>query len=46
MFKERMKKIDELRKLKIKPYPYSFEQKNHAAELQTEYAGVKPEEKT
>jgi lysyl-tRNA synthetase class 2 len=46
MLAERMKKIDELRKLNINPYPYSFEQKNHAAELQTEYAGVKPEEKT
>jgi lysyl-tRNA synthetase class 2 len=46
MLAERMKKIDELRKLKVNPYPYSFEQKNHAAELQAEYAKLKPEEKT
>lgn len=46
MLKERLKKIDELRKLKINPYPYSFDKKNSAAELQKEYAEVKPEEKT
>ena len=46
MIKERLKKIDELRKLKVNPYPYTFEQKNHAAELQAEYAKIKPEEKT
>jgi lysyl-tRNA synthetase class 2 len=46
MIKERMKKIDELRKLKINPYPYSFDKKDNAAELQAEYAKLKPEEKT
>jgi len=46
MIKERMKKIDELRKLKINPYPYSFEKKNNAAELQEKYSKIKAEEKT
>jgi lysyl-tRNA synthetase class 2 len=45
MIKERMKKIDEIRKLKINPYPYSFDKKNSAAELQEKYAKLKPEEK-
>jgi len=46
MVKERMKKIDELRKLKINPYPYSFEKKDSASELQAKYEKLKPEEKT
>jgi lysyl-tRNA synthetase class 2 len=46
MIKERMKKIDELRELKINPYPYSYEQKQHAKELQEKYSKLKPEEKT
>jgi lysyl-tRNA synthetase class 2 len=46
MLAERMKKINELRKLKINPYPYSFDKKNSAEELQKEYAKLKPEEKT
>lgn len=46
MIKERMKKIDELRKLKVDLYAYSFNQKNHAAELQEKYSKLKPEEKT
>ena len=46
MLKERMKKIAELRKLKINPYPYSFDKKNSAEQLQAEYAKLKPEEKT
>jgi len=46
MLKERMKKIDELRKLNISPYPYSYEQKNHAQELQEKYKDLKAGEKT
>jgi lysyl-tRNA synthetase class 2 len=46
MIKERLKKIDELRKLKVNPYPYSYEKKNNAAELQSKYSKLKPEEKT
>jgi len=46
MLKERIKKIDELKKLKIETYPYSFDQKDHADELQKKYSNIKPEEKT
>jgi len=46
MLKERLKKLTELRKLKINPYPYSYDKKNNAAELQSKYAKLKPEEKT
>jgi len=46
MLKERLKKLTELRKLKINPYPYSYEKKNSAADLQTKYSKLKPEEKT
>ena len=46
IIKERLKKIDELRKLKINPYAYSFEKKNNSAELQEKYKKIKSEEKT
>lgn len=46
MLKERLRKLEELRKLKVNPYPYSFEQKNHASEIQEKYAKLKAEEKT
>lgn len=46
MIKERMKKIDELRKLKVNPYPNSFDKKNSAAELHEKYSKLAPEEKT
>jgi len=46
MVKERMKKIDELRKLKVNPYPHSFDKKNNAAELHEKYSKIAPEEKT
>lgn len=46
MIKERMKKIDELRSQKVNPYPYSYDKKNSAKELQEKYAKIKPEEKT
>lgn len=46
MLKERLKKIEALRKLKINPYPYSFDQKNLASELQKKYANLKPDQIT
>jgi len=46
IIKERLKKIDELRKLKINPYVYSFKKKDNSAELQEKYKKIKPEEKT
>jgi lysyl-tRNA synthetase class 2 len=44
--KEREKKIDELRKKKINPYPYRFEKKNSAFELQEKYKKLKAGEQT
>ena len=35
-----------LKQAGINPYPYSYEQKEHAAELQKKYAKLKAEEKT
>ncbi len=32
-FEERLKKLEKLRELGVNPYPYSFEQKNHADEI-------------
>lgn len=46
MLKERMRKIEELRKLKINPYPYSYGVTHHSAELLKKYAHLKNEEKT
>lgn len=43
---ERLKKLEEIRKLGINPYPYSFEQKNHADEVQNKFAHLKAEEST
>ena len=37
IIKERLKKIEELRKLKIEPYPSKFEKKNSCLELQEKY---------
>jgi len=44
--KEREKKLAELRKLKIEPYPYSFEKKNSCAELQEKYAKIEAGKET
>jgi len=46
LVKERLKKLEELRKLGINPYPYFYEQKDHANELQEKYKGLKAEETT
>jgi len=39
--KERMRKIDELRKLSINPYPNNFDKKNNAFDLQKEFSKLK-----
>ncbi len=44
--KERMKKIDELRKQGINPYVSSFKVENNSAELQKKYSKLKNEEQT
>jgi lysyl-tRNA synthetase class 2 len=43
---ERLKKIQELRKAGINPYPYSYDIKNHSKELHEKYSKLKNEEKT
>jgi lysyl-tRNA synthetase class 2 len=44
--RERLKKIEGLKKEGINPYPYSFNKKKSAAELQAEYRPLKNEAKT
>lgn len=44
LIQERKRKLDEIRKLGINPYPYSFDVKNTAKELQEEFKSLKPEE--
>jgi len=43
---ERLRKIDELKKQGINPYPYRFEKKENCSELQEKYKKLKAEEKT
>ncbi|MDD4878162.1 MAG: lysine--tRNA ligase [Candidatus Nanoarchaeia archaeon] len=45
LINERLAKIDEMRKNKINPYPYSFDKKDNADELQEKFKILKPEEK-
>jgi len=46
MFKERLKKLELLRKDKINPYPYSYDVKHTAVELQKKYSKLKPDQIT
>ena len=46
LIQDRLKKLDELRAAKINPYPYSFNQKDHADALLKAHAGLKPGEET
>jgi lysyl-tRNA synthetase class 2 len=41
---ERLKKLRELKKAGINPYPYKYDAKNHSSELQERYKNLKPEE--
>jgi lysyl-tRNA synthetase class 2 len=43
---ERLKKVEELRKLKINPYANRFDKKDSAAELKSKYAKLNPDERT
>ena len=43
---ERKRKLDEIRKLKINPYPYNFEVKNNSQKISLDFANLKPEEHT
>ncbi len=44
--RERIKKIDELKKKKIEIYPYRFDKENYCSELQEKYNFLKPEKET
>ncbi len=44
--KSRINKIEELRKKRINPYPYKYEVKNYASELQERYKKLKADSKT
>ncbi|MBW3002770.1 lysine--tRNA ligase [Candidatus Woesearchaeota archaeon] len=46
LIKERLKKLEEIRKLGINPYPYNYEQKDFAADINSKYAKLKKEEHT
>jgi lysyl-tRNA synthetase class 2 len=46
VIQERIKKLNELRKEKIEPYPYKFDKKNSSSELQKKYAKLAPDERT
>jgi len=44
--KERLRKIEELKKNKIEPYPYFFDKKDNCSELQEKYKKLKAGSKT
>ena len=46
IIESRIKKVEDLRKVGINPYPNKFEFKNYASELQEKYKRLKKEEKT
>lgn len=46
IIKERIKKLNELKKNGINPYPNFFDKKNKTSELQEKYKSLKPEQKT
>jgi lysyl-tRNA synthetase class 2 len=46
IIKERTRKIAELRKQGINPYPYNYDKKDNSADLQEKYKKLKNEEKT
>ena len=43
---ERKRKLDDIRKLGINPYPYSYDVKENSQKINNEFAGLKPEEHT
>lgn len=43
---ERQKKLGELRKLKINPYPYKFDKKDNSISIKRKYDKLKPDQKT
>lgn len=43
---QRLKKLEEIRKLKIDPYPYSYNKTHNAEEILNKFSEIKKEEKT
>lgn len=46
IYEERLKKLQELQKKKINPYPSSFDVKDYSSELKEKYSKLKNDEKT
>ena len=46
IIKERLRKLDEIRKLKIEPYAYNFEGKEKISELHERFKKIKNDERT
>jgi lysyl-tRNA synthetase class 2 len=46
LIRERLRKLEEIRKSGVDPYPYSFAQKNHAQDILSKHKSLKPETKT
>ena len=46
LFNQRIKKLDEIKKLKINPYPYKYENKDNAKHILEHFKNLKDQEKT
>src|SRR3989344_2291529 len=46
LIEQRLEKLNEIKKRKINPYPYTFDKKNNSKEILEKYSKLKKEEKT
>lgn len=46
LISERLRKLNELEGMRINPYPYSFHQKDHAADIRQRHSKLQAEQKT
>src|SRR3989338_6427540 len=46
LFNQRLKKLDEIKKLKLNPYPYKYENKDNAKHILEHFKNLKDQEKT
>ena len=46
LINERLKKLDNLRKLGVEPYPYTYDKKDNSIDILKKYDKIKPEEKS
>ena len=46
LIKQRLKKLEELKKLKVNPYPYSFNKRDNSSDLVAEFKSLKNDERT